>query len=57
MEEGIGCSQRDVANAFKRFLIGQFIKFFLLIDSSSKAFIARLLLVFIIRSYINLRLP
>ena len=32
--------QRDAANALKRFLIGQFVKFFLLLDSF-KAFVAR----------------
>jgi len=31
----LGYSQRDTANALKRFLIDQFIKFFLLIGSSN----------------------
>ena len=31
----IGDSQRDAANALKRFLTGQFVKFFLLISPSN----------------------
>ena len=31
----LGYGQRDAANALKRFLIGQFVKFFLLIDPSN----------------------
>ena len=40
----LSLGQRDAANALKRFLTGQFVKFFLLIGPSFsfKAFVARL---------------
>ena len=37
----IGYGQCDAANALKRFLIGQFVKFFLLMIQSFKVFVTR----------------